>query len=61
MGVLAWFRGVFSSAGPDDEAAEREEFGVAERGETELALKRLVSAVHCTTRALDALLPPDPV
>ena len=36
MGVLAWFRGVFSSAGPDDEAAEREEFGVADRGETEL-------------------------
>jgi len=28
--------GVFSSAGPDDEAAEREEFGVADRGETEL-------------------------
>ena len=36
MGVLAWFRGVVSSAGPDDEAAEREEFGVADRGETEL-------------------------
>jgi hypothetical protein len=36
MGVWAWFRGVFSSAGPDDEAAEREEFGVADRGETEL-------------------------
>jgi hypothetical protein len=36
MGVWAWFRGVFSPGGPDDEAAEREEFGVADRGETEL-------------------------
>jgi hypothetical protein len=36
MGVWAWFRGVFSSAGPDDEAAEREESGTADRGASEL-------------------------
>jgi len=36
MSVLSWIRGLFSSAGPDDEAAEREELGVADRGENEI-------------------------
>jgi len=36
MGVWAWFRGVFSSSGPDDEAAQRDEFGGVDRGESEL-------------------------
>ncbi len=37
MGVRAWLRSVFSSVGPDDESAEREDFGLADRGEAELA------------------------
>ena len=36
MTVRAWFRRVVSSVEPDDESAEREEFGVADRGETEI-------------------------
>jgi hypothetical protein len=36
-----WVRRLFSSSGPDDEAAEREEYGHAERGESELERERL--------------------
>jgi hypothetical protein len=33
MGVVGWFRSLFSSVSADEEAAEREEYGVADRGE----------------------------
>ncbi len=36
MGIGNWIRGLFSSSGPDDEAAEREEYGVSDRGELEV-------------------------
>ena len=36
VGIGNWIRGLFSSRGPDDEAAEREEYGVSDRGELEL-------------------------
>jgi hypothetical protein len=36
MSVRTWFRREFSSVDPDDEASQREEFGVKDRGETEL-------------------------
>jgi hypothetical protein len=40
VGVGSWFRRLFSSSGPDDEAAEREEYGVPDRGEQELQRDR---------------------
>jgi hypothetical protein len=36
-----WVRRLFSSGGPDDEAAKREEYGVPDRGELELERDRL--------------------
>jgi hypothetical protein len=36
MGIGNWIRGLFSSSGTDDEAAEREEYGVSDRGELEV-------------------------
>ena len=36
MGIGNWIRRTFSSSGTDDEAAEREEFGVSDRGDLEL-------------------------
>jgi hypothetical protein len=36
VSVREWFRRVFSSVDPDDEASEREELGVKDRGEAEL-------------------------
>jgi hypothetical protein len=40
MGVLDWFRSKFSSVDPDDEAVEREEFGVKDRGESGIERER---------------------
>jgi hypothetical protein len=36
VGIGNWIRRTFSSSGTDDEAAEREEYGVPDRGELEL-------------------------
>ena len=36
MGFARWIRGLFSSVGPDDEAAEREEYNLPDPGETDL-------------------------
>ena len=36
MTFIDWIRRVFSSPGPEDEAAEREEYGLQDRGEDEL-------------------------
>lgn len=36
-----WVRRLFSSSGTDDEAAEREEYGLPDRGESELERDRL--------------------
>jgi hypothetical protein len=36
MKVVAWVRGLFSSVGPDEEAAQRDDFGGKDRGEAEL-------------------------
>jgi hypothetical protein len=41
VGVGNWIRGLFSSGRADDEAAEREEYGVADRGEHESERARL--------------------
>jgi hypothetical protein len=40
VGVLAWVRSLFSSVDPDDEAVEREEFGVKDRGESGIERER---------------------
>ena len=36
-----WIRRLFSSSGTDDEAAQREEYGISDRGEAELQRDRL--------------------
>ena len=36
VGIGTWIRRLFSSSGTDDEAAEREEYSVPDRGEVEL-------------------------
>jgi hypothetical protein len=41
VGVGNWIRRLFSSSGTDDEAAEREEYGLPDRGELELERDRL--------------------
>jgi len=54
---------MFSSSGPDDEAAEREEIGVPDRGEAELEGDRFRSfagfeATETAEEELDELKPP---
>ena len=36
-----WIRRLFSSSGTDDEGAQREEYGIPDRGEAELERDRL--------------------
>jgi hypothetical protein len=36
VGIGNWFRRLFSSTGTEDEAVEREEYGIPDRGELEL-------------------------
>jgi hypothetical protein len=43
MGLRNWIRSLFSPNGPDDEAAEREEYGLPDRGEVELGPGRSTS------------------
>ena len=40
VGVIAWIRSLFSSVDPEDEAAEREEFGIKDRGEAGIERER---------------------
>ena len=40
MGLKTWVRRLFLSAGMDDEAAEREDYGVPDRGRAELQRDR---------------------
>jgi hypothetical protein len=43
VGFGNWIRRLFSSAGLDDEAAEREDFGTPDRGDAELERDRFGS------------------
>jgi hypothetical protein len=43
VGLGNWIRRLFSSTGADDEAAEREEYGIPDRGQVELERDRLRS------------------
>ena len=43
MGLGNWLRRLFSSTGAGDEAAEREEYGIPDRGEVELERDRFGS------------------
>jgi hypothetical protein len=56
VGVGNWIRGLFSSSGPDDEAAEREEYGLPDRGEQELEWDRRGLADSETAEAAEAQL-----
>ena len=66
MGVWDWLRGVFRPVGPDDEAAEREDFGLADRGASEVERDR--AADFATAESADLAKseiealgpPPDP-
>jgi hypothetical protein len=40
VGVGNWIRRLFSSSGPDEEAAERGDYGLPDRGELELERDR---------------------
>jgi hypothetical protein len=66
MGFGQWIRGLFSSIGADDEAAEREEYNLPDRGEADLE-RGVVGAFPSPegTEAAEAELdefkaPPDP-
>jgi hypothetical protein len=66
VGFADWIRKVFSSGGADDEAAEREEYGLPDRGEVELEREGLRSfagseGVEAAQDELDEFeAPPDP-
>jgi hypothetical protein len=59
-----WIRRLFSSSGTDDEAAQREEYGVPDRGEAELERDRLgrtlaeSEGAEAAQAGLDELKPP---
>jgi hypothetical protein len=61
-----WFGRLFSSNRPDDEAAEREEYGLVDRGEVELEREMRggyarAEAAEAAEAELDSLrAPPDP-
>jgi hypothetical protein len=64
VGVGNWIRKLFSSSGPEDETAEREEYGgLPDRGEVELERDRAGSfagaeAAEAAKDELDELEPP---
>jgi hypothetical protein len=65
VGFGQWIRGIFSNIGPDDEAAEREEYNLPDPGEADL--ERNIGAYPSIegTEAAEAELddfkaPPDP-
>jgi hypothetical protein len=43
VSIGSWLRRLFSASGPDDEAAERDEYGTPDRGQTELERDRFGS------------------
>ena len=61
-----WIRRLFSSSGTDDEAAQREEYGIPDRGDAELQRDRLgpfagSEGAEAAQAGLDELkAPPDP-
>jgi len=66
VGFGQWIRGVFASSGPDDEAAEREEYNLPDPGEADIEQSEF-SAIPDTAgaEAAEAELdefeaPPDP-
>lgn len=63
VGLGNWIRGLFSSGRGDDEAAEREEYGVPDRGEHESERARFgtfadAEASEAAADELDELKPP---
>ena len=66
MGFGNWIRRLFPSSGAEDEAAEREEYGLPDRGEAELEQGRLGSfagaeSAQAAQEELDEFkAPPDP-
>ena len=61
--IGSWLRRLFSSAGPDDEAAAREEYGTPDRGEMELERDRFGSfaegeGAQAAEAELEELKPP---
>jgi hypothetical protein len=63
VGVGNWIRGLFSSGRADDEAAEREEYGVPDRGEHEGERAKLgtfadAEATEAAEKELDELKAP---
>jgi hypothetical protein len=64
--LVDWFRRTFSGISPDDEAAEREEYGVPDRGDD--ALRREFEGPFATSEGAEAAedelgefkAPPDP-
>ena len=54
MSLGSWLRRVFSSATPDDEAAEREDYGARDRGEAELERDRFSGNFASTAGAQEA-------
>ena len=58
-----WIRRLFSSSGSDGEAAQREEYGIPDRGETELQRDQLgpfaeSEGAEAAQAGLDELKPP---
>jgi hypothetical protein len=66
VGIGNWIRRTFSSGGTGDEAAEREEYGVSDRGELELERDKagpfaMSEGAEAAEAALDEFeAPPDP-
>jgi hypothetical protein len=66
VGLKDWIQGFFSSSRVDDEAAERHEYRLPDRGEVELERDRSVpiagaEAAEAATAELDEFkAPPDP-
>jgi hypothetical protein len=63
MGFGRWVRNLFSSAGVDDEAAEREDYGTRDRGLAELERDRAAGfaqseAAQAAQDELDEFRPP---
>lgn len=63
MGLGGWFRRFFSSTGSEDEAAEREEYGIPDRGQTEVERDRFGSfaeseGARAAEEELEELTPP---
>jgi hypothetical protein len=52
VGVGNWIRRLFSSSGSDDEVAQREEYGLADRGKSELERDR--AGTFADSEATDA-------